>query len=71
LLATYPGLTWIAPDLGIADTAARMRAEYRLKTPDAVQAATAIQLKVSGFLSNDPVFQRVAEFDTLVMDELL
>jgi predicted nucleic acid-binding protein len=71
LLSTYPSLTWIAPDLEIADTAARMRAEYRLKTPDAIHAATAIQLKVSGFVTNDPIFHRVAEFETLVMDDLL
>jgi predicted nucleic acid-binding protein len=71
LLATYPSLTWIAPDLGIADTAARMRAEYRLKTPDAIHAATAIQRKVSGFLTNDSIFQRVKELDTLVMDDIL
>ena len=71
LLSTYPRLTWIAPDLGIADVAARMRAEYRLKTPDAIQAATAIQLKVSTFLTNDVIFQRVKELDALVLDELL
>jgi len=71
LLTTYPGLAWLHPDLVIADTAARLRAEYRLKTPDAIQAATAIQSKVSIFLTNDPIFQRVKELETLVLDELL
>jgi predicted nucleic acid-binding protein len=71
LLTTYPSLTWIAPDLSVADTAARMRAYYGLKTPDAIQAATAIQFKVSTFLTNDPIFQRVNELETLVFDDLL
>jgi predicted nucleic acid-binding protein len=71
LLSTYPRLTWIPPDLGIADEAARMRAEYGLKTPDSIHAATAIQSKVSAFITNDPIFQRVREVETVVLDDLL
>jgi len=71
LFSTYPGLVWLPPDLVIADTAAQLRAEYRLKTPDAIQAATAIQSRVSTFLTNDPIFQRVKELEVLVLDELL
>lgn len=41
LLSTYPNLDWIAPNLEIADVAARIRAVHRLRTPDALQAATA------------------------------
>jgi len=33
LLATYPNLDWIAPDLEIADMAARIRAMHGLRTP--------------------------------------
>ncbi len=36
LLSTYPNLNWIAPNLDIADLAARIRARYRLRTPDAL-----------------------------------
>ena len=42
LLSTFPHLEWIAPTLRIADLGARLRAEYNLKTPDALQAATAL-----------------------------
>ena len=35
LLLTYPNLRWIAPDLEAADIAARLRATYKLRTPDA------------------------------------
>ena len=71
LFSTYPGLVWLPPDLVIADTAAQLRAEYRLKTPDALQAATAIQSRVSTFLTNDLIFQCVKELEVLVLDELL
>jgi predicted nucleic acid-binding protein len=71
LLSTYPNLDWIAPDLTIADIAARIRAAYRLRTPDALQGATAIQAQATGFVTNDAVFGRVKEFETLVLDDLL
>jgi predicted nucleic acid-binding protein len=71
LLSTYPNLRWIAADLRTADVAARLRAAYRLRTPDALQAATAIHGQATGFVTNDPVFQRVVEFETAVLDQFL
>jgi predicted nucleic acid-binding protein len=71
LLSTYPNLRWIPPDLETADLAARLRADYRLRTPDALQAAAAIQADATGFVTNDPVFARVAEFKTAVLDQFL
>lgn len=71
LLSTVPNLEWIAPDLEIADLAARMRALYRLRTPDALQAATAVHAKASAFITNDPVFERVENLEVLVLDQIL
>jgi predicted nucleic acid-binding protein len=71
LLSTYPNLRWIAPDLEAADTAARIRATHKLRTPDALQAATAIQANATGFITNDPIFARIEEFETVVLDRLL
>jgi predicted nucleic acid-binding protein len=71
LLTTYPHLDWIAPSLTIADIAARIRAAHRLRTPDALQAATAIQSEATGLITNDSVFERVKEFETLVLEHLL
>lgn len=68
LLTTYPNLDWVAPDLSIADRAARLRASYRLRTPDALQAATAAQSHATGFITNDPVFERVDLFETALLD---
>lgn len=71
LLTTYPNLDWIAPGLEIADIAARIRAAHRLRTADALQAATALYAVASGLITNDPVFQRVAGLEALVLEGLL
>jgi predicted nucleic acid-binding protein len=71
LLSTYPNLEWVAPDLVTADLAARFRAQHRMRTPDAIQAATAVLSGATGFVSNDPVFRRVEAFETMVLDDLL
>jgi predicted nucleic acid-binding protein len=71
LLSTYPNLNWIAPTLDIADSAARIRAAHGLRTPDALQAATAVQAAASGLITNDSVFKRVTGFETLVLDQVL
>ena len=70
LLASYPNLDWVAPNLEIADTAARFRAFHKLRTPDAIQAATATFAAATGFITHDPDFARVTQFETLVLDHL-
>lgn len=71
LLFTYPNLDWKSPDLKVADTAARIRATYGLRTPDALQAACAVQAQATGLITNDRAFERVQAFETLILDELL
>ena len=71
LLSTFPNLDWIAPNLEIADLAARIRADYGLKTPDALQAATAIEAQATAFVTNDRIFERVDSFETVILDRLL
>ncbi|MFY9673484.1 MAG: PIN domain-containing protein [Terriglobales bacterium] len=71
LLSVYPNLDWIPPNLEIADLAARIRALHGLKTPDALQAATAINMQATAFVTNDKIFERVGAFDTIILDRLL
>ena len=71
LLSTYPNLEWIAPSLEIADIAAGMRARHGLRTPDALLAATAVQSQATGLLTNDSAFQRVKDFETMLLEHLL
>lgn len=71
LLSTYPNLEWAAPNLEIADLAAEIRALHRLRTPDALQAATAIRARATALITNDPVFARLADFETLVLERVV
>lgn len=71
LLTTYPNLEWVAPDLEVADMAARIRATQRLRTPDALQAATALHARATALVANDPAFKRVTGLETVLLDSLL
>ena len=71
LLTTYPHLTWVPMTLNIADLAARLRADHQLKTPDAIQAASAITSGATGFVCNDRAFRKIQEFDSLVLDDYI
>jgi predicted nucleic acid-binding protein len=71
LLSTYPNLQWISADLAIADLAARIRAIHRLRTPDALLAATAVYTNATAMLTNVPIFKRVPELNALVLDDYL
>jgi hypothetical protein len=54
--------------LALADSAARLRAKYGLRTPDALHLATAITGSATGFIGNDHAFQRVTELEILLID---
>lgn len=62
-----------APDYPIAKDAARLRARYGLRTPDALLVATARHAGVSGFLTNDTGLRKLkAEgLAVLVLDDYL
>jgi predicted nucleic acid-binding protein len=54
----------------IAEKAAGLRAAHNLKTPDAIQIATAIQAKATAFLTNDSKLSRVQNLRILVLNDL-
>jgi predicted nucleic acid-binding protein len=62
-------LTFISTDLRIADLAARFRAAYRLRTADAVQAATALASEATAIITNDRTLSRVTELEVFVLDD--
>jgi predicted nucleic acid-binding protein len=71
LLTSFPNLTWCPTTLGVADRAAQFRGVHRFKTPDAVQAATAVANSATAFVTNDAVFKRLSHFEVAVLDDLL
>src|SRR5258708_22239285 len=54
----------------IAESAAHLRAHYKLRTPDALHIATAIDSECDGFLTNDNGLKRVTELRIIALDEL-
>jgi predicted nucleic acid-binding protein len=70
LLSTFPNLEWIAPDLAIADAAAQLRADHRLRTPDALQVATGIRSGATALLTNDMDLSRVSQIEVAILDQL-
>ncbi len=61
----------IPVSITIAERAAEIRALYNLKAPDAVQAATALEMNCDAFLTNNGRdFRRIVELNVLVLNEL-
>jgi predicted nucleic acid-binding protein len=54
----------------IAETAAELRAKYNLRTPDALQIATALENGCDAFLCNDNGLKRVTELQILILDDI-
>ncbi|HDL85995.1 MAG TPA: PIN domain-containing protein [Candidatus Acetothermia bacterium] len=73
LLTTYPNLSILDVDLQVAILAADLRAKYAIRTPDALQIATAVCAGASGFITNDEQLKQVAEegIEVLLLDDLV
>lgn len=69
LFTTYPHLKWIPLTLGISDLAAQLRAEHNLKTPDAIQIASALSSGSTGFVCNDKAFQKIKDIECLILSD--
>jgi predicted nucleic acid-binding protein len=63
-------LTTIELSQDIAEEAARFRATYNLRTPDAIQLATALHASASHFFTNDDRYPTVPGLRILVLDTL-
>ena len=70
LLFETEGLSTVEIDQAIAEEAARLRASYNIRTPDAIQLATAIFGGASFFLTNDIHLPSLPNLKTLVLEDL-
>ncbi len=65
------GLRTIDVSQQIAQEAAKLRALYpKLETPDAIHMATALQMHITYFLTNDSRLPSLPELKIIVLDEL-
>ncbi len=59
-LFAAPELRTIEIDANVIEGATRVRAQFGLRTPDAIQAASCLSLDIEHiFLTNDQVFRRM------------
>lgn len=70
ILLGAEGLITISLSQDIAEVAARLRASHNIRTPDAIQMATALRAGASHFLTNDVRLPSLPELKVLVLDEL-
>lgn len=68
---TFPNLSNIEIDSNVIKKAARLIADYNLKTPDAIQLSAALIGGAKVYITNDGDLKRVKEIRVLVLEEML
>jgi len=71
ILLSSNGLVTHEISHAISERAAILRAKHGLKTPDAIQLATATHHKADYFLTNDSALKKVKGMRVLVLDDYL
>ena len=69
-LTNSDGLSIYPLNVTVADEAVRLRAEFALRTPDAIQLATAMVCGVDCFLTNDRRLARVPGINVVMVADL-
>lgn len=70
-LLTFPNLRIYQVDRHIARTAARIRAHYGFRLPDAIHLATAVQSDADVFITNDRRLQRFTELRVHLLSDFV
>jgi predicted nucleic acid-binding protein len=72
-ILSLPNTDLIPPTYSIAKEAARLRAKYAIRTPDALLISTALSEKVESFLTNDSRLRslKAEGVNILVLDDFL
>ncbi len=71
ILLNINGLTTIKVSIAIAEKAAQLRSQYSLRTPDAIQVATALQSNATALLTNDIRLPVLPTLQILTLDNFL
>jgi predicted nucleic acid-binding protein len=71
LLSYFPNLELEPISRAILLDAAALRARYRLRTPDAIQLATAFKSDATLAITNDEAWKHISGIETLLLTDLL
>ena len=69
-LIFHAGINLIPIDRNILLAATNLRAKYRIKTPDAIHAATSLLRGCNRFITNDKGFRNIAGLPVLILSEI-
>jgi predicted nucleic acid-binding protein len=69
LLRDYPHLTIAEITQTIARRAAKLRARYRLRPPDAMTLAAVLENGATAFITNDLALRRVREIEIIALND--
>jgi predicted nucleic acid-binding protein len=58
-------------DVMLAKRAARLRAQYNFRVPDALQLSTALEHAATLFVTNGRRLARITELSVLILDDFL
>ena len=70
LLLNSANFNTVPVNTNVAEHAARIRATYGLRLPDAIQIAFALDVGCQAIVCNDRSMRRVTELQVLVLDDL-
>lgn len=68
LISSFPNLEIIGVNERVVDLASALRAEYGIKTPDAIHIATAIDFQADIFFCNDKSLLKVKEIKIKMLE---
>jgi predicted nucleic acid-binding protein len=70
-LLFHTGIDLIPINRSILLTATNLRIKHKLKTPDAIHAATALSISCHRFITNDRGFRNIADLPVVILSDLL
>lgn len=71
VFGTFPNLNWHDADMQVMETMSDLRAQYGLRTPDAIHLATALLNGAAAFVTNDAQLKAVMELEVLVLEDFV
>ena len=72
MLVNFPNLEIVDIDRDVIRQAARLRAEYRLRPPDALQIAAGLIYGIEAFITNDAMLRRLQDkLEVIVLDDFV
>lgn len=70
-IVNFPNLDVLPVDRDTARLAARIRAEYGFRLPDAIHLATAVQHGADTFITNDRSLQRFSDLSVMLLSDFI